>query len=134
MITIEDLNISHKPLTDEQGRNLNALAFKLTKLEDKFGSLFKITSGFRSIEDQYHIYRLRGIDTPPLHSQHLFGNAADIWDPRKTLQDFLLSERGLQALEDIGLWCEHFDCCQKPSPWVHCQQVAPASGSRFFIP
>lgn len=134
MITQDDLNPHGFPLTDKQGANLFVLAQKLTKLETAFGSIFKITSGVRSIEDQYRIYRERGITDPskvPIHSQHLEGNAADIYDNHKTLQSFLLSEKGLECLEDLSLYCEDFSVCPN---WAHIQNAAPASKKRFFLP
>lgn len=132
MIELKDLNIRGHLLTEEQKAHLIALAFKLTKLEDLFGSLFKITSGFRTKEDQIHIYNIRGIyDESKMHffSQHLSGNAADIFDPRRNLEAFLATDKGLKALETIGLYQEAPDQELR----VHLQQVAPRSGKRVFI-
>jgi hypothetical protein len=134
MIAPEDLNPKNFPETSNQKSNLYILAEKLSKLENIFGSLFKITSGLRSMEDQFRIYAERGITDPtkiPVHSQHLLGNAADIYDPHKTLQEFLLSEKGLIVLEDLGLYCEDFSCTPN---WTHLQNAAPASKKRFFLP
>lgn len=130
MITWEDLNPKNFPLTSEQQSNLILLAPLITAMEDAFGSLYKITSGFRSIEDHYRIYREMGIDHPPMGSQHLQGNAVDIYDPRSTLRTWLLTEKGLLALEKQNLYCEQFD----ERPRVHFQRVAPLSKKRFFLP
>lgn len=135
MISIKDLNPKEYLLTLSQEQNLSALASLLTVLEDSFrktpGSfLFTITSGFRSIEDQYRIYRAKGIENPPLKSAHLTGEAADISDPLKKLQEWLLGD-GLKELERLGLYCEEFSHTPK---WAHIQSKKPHSGNRYFLP
>lgn len=131
MIDLDDLNPHAFPLTENQEQNLFELAEKLTKLESAFGALFKITSGFRSISDHYRIYKAKGIEHPPMGSRHLTAQAADIYDPHKTLQEWCLTEHGLGQLEDLGLWCELFEYTLN---WVHFQICPPASGKRFFKP
>lgn len=129
MITFEDLNPHQFEMTEDQKNNLISLAEKLTQFETAFGSLFKITSGLRSIEDHYRIYREKGIDHVPMGSQHLRGNAADISDLHGTLKEFCLSEKGMQLLEELDLYCE-----AGTKGWQHFQQIAPLSGKRFFQP
>lgn len=134
MIELKDLHPKDTELTEEQKDNLTRLAMKLTKLEDAFGSLFKITSGFRTKEDQIRIYKARGVLDEALMkfgSQHLKGNAADIFDPRGNLKVFLNSDAGMKMYEKLGLYFENFSATLN---WVHIQQLPPASGKRFFLP
>lgn len=133
-ISLEDLNPKKFLISKEQKSRLLLLASKLTTLEDAFGSLFKITSGFRSREDQICIYHAKGIfdeSKIPFGSQHLLGNAADIYDPRGTLKAFLLTDKAALVYTNLGLYFEDFAYAKN---WVHIQQVAPSSGRRFFIP
>lgn len=134
MITSEDLNPREYDLTSNQESNLETVATLLTLLEDEFrktpGSfIFQITSGFRSMEDHYRIYRAKGIDNPPLGSKHLTGQAADISDPLGVLAKWV-QEEGLCQLERLNLYCEDPKYTKK---WVHFQDSAPASKHRFFI-
>lgn len=132
MIDVKALNIAGRLLTEEQKENLRKLAEKLTVLEERYGSLFKITSGFRTKEDQIHIYNIRGIyDEKLMHfgSQHMLGNAADIFDPRRNLERWLATEDGLKSLEELGLYQEAPDHELR----THLQQVPPKSGKRVFI-
>jgi len=144
MITIEKLNPKSFELTDEQRENLELLCPLLTEIEAraKCGD-FVVTNGFRSLQDHLRIYhqinerRLKQnlfVVSVPMGSQHLKGNAADIADPKKELQAYLLTEPGLESLEELGLYCERFDYTSQPNPWVHFQRVAPVSNKRFFRP
>lgn len=82
----------------------------------------KMTSGYRSPE---HNAKIGGAKL----SNHMTGNAVDIYDPNKELARFVFRKQLLLA--DYGLYCEDMRCTRN---WVHFQNVAPRSGSRFFIP
>lgn len=134
MITLEDLNPHNFPLTEEQTKNLTLLAEKLTVFENAFlltehGFLFKITSGVRSVEDHYRIYKAKGIDNPPMGSQHLKGAAADISDPNGWLKEFCISEEGLNLRDTLSLHRE-----KGTVGWTHLQLFAPLSGKLDFYP
>ncbi len=137
MIESSDLNPHGFPLTENQEHNLEELAHRLSLLETVFlktpgSSLFKITSGFRSLQDHYRIYKAKGIDHPPMGSKHLTGEAVDVLAPdHGALKVWLLSEPGLQVLEDLEFYCELFDYTKS---WAHFQVCPPASGKRFFQP
>lgn len=135
MITVDDLNPHDFPMTSNQKNNLETLSTLLTILEDEFrktpGSfLFTITSGLRSMADHYRIYKLKGIDSPPLGSRHLLGMAADISDPIGVLATWAQSD-GLQHLERLNLYCEDPAVTKK---YLHVQDGPPHSGNRFFRP
>lgn len=82
----------------------------------------KMTSGYRSPE---HNAKIGGAKL----SNHMTGNAIDIYDPDKSLARFVFQKA--QLLSDHGLYCEDMRCTRN---WVHFQNVAPRSGMRFFIP
>lgn len=128
---IEDLNPHGYEMTDSVKKNLGILSERLLELQDAYidagGSAFIITSGLRSEADQAAL-RAQG-KTRAVHSKHLSGWAADIYDPKKKLQKFL--KENPAVLERIGIWCEDFGSTPN---WVHCQATPPGSGKRFFIP
>lgn len=137
MITAEDLNPKDFLTTSIQGQNLDTLASLLTILEAEFRKtpesfIFKVTSGFRSMADHYRIYKVKGIDHPPLGSKHLTGQAADILDTKHILQAWLGTEEcPNETLVKCNLYCEAF--AATPG-WVHFQDSRPKSGHRFFKP
>lgn len=131
MIEWRDLNPKEFELTENQQENLKDLAERLTRLELEFrkspgGFLFTITSGFRNISDHYRIYRVKGIDRPPMGSQHLTGQAADISDPLGILMAWLNGSSD-EFLASLGLYYE-----KSTLKWVHAQSAPPVSHSRFF--
>lgn len=131
MDNIEDLNPRRYPESPIIKRNLETLFIRLMELQDAYvdqgGEEFLITSGLRSEAQQAEL--IAQGKTKAVHSKHLSGWAADIFDPKKKLQAFIKSDPAI--LQRIGLWCESFD--YTPT-WVHCQATPPASGKRFFIP
>lgn len=65
------------------------------------------------------------------NSRHITGQAIDIADDDGLLDDWLLSDPGQRAIEEIGLWMEHPACTKS---WAHLQTVPPLSGRRVFYP
>lgn len=125
----------------EHQENLRKLCEELLPLREACNFPWIVTNGYRTLEHHEEIYHVKNelrmkAGLMPVHipmgSAHLFGNAVDIADPNKKLQHWLLDH--LDMLEDQGIYCESFDACQFPSPWVHFQRIAPKSGRRFFEP
>lgn len=125
------LNIAGFPTTPGQKQNLLVLANALTVLEGFWiqagGKPFRITSGFRSWQAHEHIYALKGISPAPKGSQHLQGNAADIYDPDRSLQVWLEGD-GEKHMIDLDLYREAPDKELR----VHLQTVPPKSHHRVF--
>lgn len=122
-MTIGELNPHKYVLLTAIEGNLTALARAITRLEENWGSPFTVTSGLRSMEDQLRI------NPTSMHSMHLTGCAADLYDPERKLQTWVLAHEAV--MEGIGLWCEHFSATPT---WVHAQIKSPPSGHRFFYP
>ena len=60
-------------------------------------------------------------------SKHLLGQAVDIRDSNKKLQQWCMANT--KVLEELGLWMEH----PRDTPtWTHVQIVPPNSGNRVF--
>jgi len=66
-----------------------------------------------------------------LRSKHMTAQAIDIYDPDGDFDEWLISERGLKALEEIGLWIEHPAATKG---WAHLQSIPPGSKRRVFYP
>lgn len=112
--------------------NLAILLERVNKVRAAYGKPMIVTSGLRTMEDHLRIYREKGITDQskiPMRSRHLFGQAVDISDPKRELQQWILKNEKL--MEEIGLWFEDFSATPN---WVHMQIVPPASGRRFFKP
>ncbi len=131
MIKLEELNPKKFKTTPEIDANLDELCRRLNLVRAAYGKPMKITSGLRDMEDHKRIYRNKGIadDKIPMGSKHLFGQAADIFDPKQELQTWCLLN--VDKLEEFGLWCESFEVTLN---WVHMQIIPPKSGKRFFKP
>lgn len=65
------------------------------------------------------------------NSKHITAQAVDIYDPDGELDEWCISEEGLAALADIGLWLEN---PASTKSWTHVQTVPPRSGRRVFYP
>ncbi|MBW8783009.1 MAG: hypothetical protein JF599_14150 [Verrucomicrobia bacterium] len=65
------------------------------------------------------------------NSKHMTGLAVDVYDPAGKIDAWLLSERGQQALVDLGVWIEDPGAT---AGWSHWQIVPPGSGRRVFHP
>lgn len=134
MITFNELikgnSIADIPI--EHQHNLEELLKKINMIRAKWGKPMTVTSGYRSMQDHLRIYSQKGITDQkkiPMQSNHLYGRAVDISDPKQELQKFLLANVSL--LEEAGLWCEDFSATKT---WVHLQINPPKSGKRFYMP
>lgn len=131
MITFNELlngnSIADVPIAFQQ--NLQALAKKMNVIRAAYGKPMIVTSGFRSEQQHIKIYHKIGVKNPPMGSNHLRGNACDIYDPKGELKAWVL--QNVEMLEDLGLWCEDFAYTKN---WCHFQQLPPKSGNRFFKP
>lgn len=125
MITKNELNKHGYPTTEEIDFNLDVLLTRLNQLQQACGLVFVITSGLRSMEQQEDLI-MRG-KSGAVHSKHLIGAAADIYDLSGELNKWCLAN--FERLEGIGLWCEN-----RQGPWQHVQIFPPASGHRWFAP
>ncbi len=116
--------------------NLEILLEKLNKVRTEWAKPMRVTSGLRTMAHHLEIYAKKGITDKskiPMKSKHLFGQAADIYDPNKELQQWCKDNE--QFLRDLGLWLEDFSAT---SNWVHFQIVKYGSfkegGSLWFKP
>ena len=118
--------------------NIEELLRRVNVIREKYGKPMIVTSGLRSMYVHKEIYRKINMRRKklgmaevrvPMQSAHLIGKAIDIFDPSGALQKWCLDN--VTVLEDVGLWCEHFD---DTVGWVHMQSAPPKSGSRFFHP
>lgn len=66
-----------------------------------------------------------------MRSHHLACRAVDLFDPDGDLDDWLMTDGGQRALQDIGLWMEHPAATKG---WAHLQTKPPRSGRRVFYP
>lgn len=111
--------------------NLLVLAQRVSKIEDAWFALtserFTITSGLRSEGQQAEL--IKAGKTNATKSKHLFGAAADIYDPEGKIKAWLRENPKL--LIDAQLWCE---AAESTPGWLHCQIIPPASGRCWFIP
>ncbi len=127
MISMKELNPHGYPVTPEIEENLDILLKRLNVVRAAFGKPMSVTSGLRDMAKQEQLINLGKSNA--VHSKHLYGQAADIYDPEQKLQTWCYDN--VERLEAIGLWCEAF----KATPtWVHFQIVPPRSGHRFFAP
>jgi len=133
IIKTADFNKLDKQTQD----NLMVLLERINKIRTAYNKPMIVTSGLRTMEDHLRIYKqiAERNNVPfdqskvPMGSQHLKGAAVDISDPKQELQKWV--KDNIQLLEEVGLWCEHFDYT---SNWVHFQCHPPKSGNRFFKP
>lgn len=127
MIHIGELNPHGYKTTPVIDKNLKILFERLMELQDASEMAFVITSGLRSDEQQLEL-RAQG-KTRAVHSKHLAGAAADVYDPDRILSDWVLSN--IEIVTRCGLWVED---PAYTKDWVHFQMMAPNSGKRVFIP
>lgn len=127
---LSDIDISIQHSIEELIKRVNVVLLA-------YGKPVIVTSGFRSMHDHLRIYseinsKRRKQNLPelkiPLSSKHLSGHAVDIADPGLVLTKWLKGP-GDKLLASNGLYCEDGN-----SNWVHFQDAAPKSGSRWFLP
>lgn len=127
MISLKELNPRKYPTTPEIDANLVILKDRLNAIRAAWARPMTVTSGLRSTEQQKALISQNKSNAT--HSKHLYGQAADIFDPKGELKVWLM--QNIKLLEDIGLWLEDF--AATPT-WVHFQIVPPKSGKRIFKP
>jgi len=132
MITMKELLGAHdiKECNDVQRVNLVILLDRLNKLRKDWGKPMTITSGLRNDEDMKRIYKS---DNYPKKSKHLFGQAADISDPKLELYNWLIAD-DCKKLKEHGFWME-----SGTTNWVHLQIIPmgsynPKTDVRVFKP
>lgn len=125
---IKGMVISDVPIAHQQ--NIQELLNRLNVLREAWGKPMKVTSGYRTTQDQLRIYRGKGVsdDRIPFGSQHLKGAACDIYDPDLSLTKWL-KENKSERLVEVDLYCESGNL-----NWVHFQLYPPKSGNRWFLP
>jgi len=112
--------------------NLGVLLHRLNMFEQFYCKDFKITSGYRSRENQILVYAKRGVTDLkhiPFGSAHMKCCAADIYDPEQKIQEWIVKNES--TMREIGFWFEDFSYTKN---WVHCQTYPPLSMRRFFKP
>ena len=122
--------------------NLQQLHYKLNFVRALYAKPMIVTSGYRSKEDHFRIYKeindKRLEDgkkelTIPWGSNHLIGSAADIHDPFGSLKKWVLDN--LDVVEQMNLYLEKFEATGGlDSGWLHFAIYPPKSGHRFFNP
>lgn len=113
--------------------NLNILLERINKVRALWAKPMTVTSGLRSWEDHTRIYKEKAIkegipydeSKVPKASKHLYGQAVDIFDPDKKLQEWCLLHE--KELLEIGLWLESFTATPN---WCHFQ-IIPYSSWRI---
>lgn len=127
MISSKELNPHNFPTTPEIDQNLAILLERLNKVRSAWAKPMTITSGLRDQAKQAAL--IAAGKSNASKSKHLSGQAADVYDPNRELQKWVMDNMSL--IESIGLWMEDFNSTPN---WVHFQTVPPASGNRIFIP
>lgn len=142
--SINEINKTGSLLSITQQNNINNLINSLNIVRRAWGKPMVVTSGFRSLDDQFRIYRnlfeqrkapFNNVpagakfedykDRVPTGSAHLSGEAVDINDPSGSLYTWLNNNQHI--LELAGLYME-----ANTYGWVHLQ-TRPTS-RRVFIP
>ena len=127
MKSLQDLNPHQLQTTSEIDENLAVLFGKIQRIQESYGKNLVITSGLRSRSNQEVL--IKAGKSTATQSKHLFGQAADIYDPFGNLQKWIHENEAL--VEDLDVYFEDFN---HTSTWVHIQIVPPISKKRFFIP
>ena len=128
--------VKKEDMPEDHQKNLEELLEKINKVRYAWGKPMRVTSGYRSKEDQIRIYkdlaaqRKQVFDESkiPWGSAHLKCAAVDISDPDGSLYDWTHDNEAL--MEEIGVWMEVKDDQAR----VHFQIYAPKSGKRWFSP
>lgn len=110
---------------------LKVLHERMNLVRKAYNKPMIITSGLRTKAEHTRIYAEKGVAAQkvPWGSQHLFGGACDVADPKGELAAWCL--KNVEVLEKAKLWCED---PAHTRGWMHFQVVPPRSGNRFFKP
>lgn len=130
MIYIRELT-KEIPSDGDHYINLTHLHYKLNVIRAAYQKPMIVTSGYRTKEEHFSIYKKKGVDVwnIPTKSQHLIGAAADISDPQGDIKNWVTNN--ITLMEKLDLYMESFDIT---TSWLHLQLFQPNSGKRFFYP
>lgn len=124
---LRKLNPKGYGLTREQSVNIVKLADTYLAICTLFKQPPRITSGYRSLDEQVDLYRRMG-KKAPMGSAHCKAAAMDLAD------EFGLIYETLSQPENLlkhGIYLEH----KSATPtWCHVQIIPPVSGRRIFYP
>jgi len=111
--------------------NLENLHMRMNAIRSLYNKPMIVTSGYRTKEQHKSIYLKKGVNEVDIkyRSQHLIGNACDIYDPNGDLKSWC--NNNVEVVESYQLWLEDFNYTPR---WVHFQTLPPLSYKRFFIP
>lgn len=130
-MTLAELNKKKYPTDQVVASNLLTLRQRLNQIEALWEAAgnapFMVTSGLRSDTEQTNM--IKAGKSKATKSKHLFGCAADVYDPEDKIKEWLKANPDI--LRDAQLWCEHWDFTPG---WLHVQIVPPGSGNRWFFP
>jgi hypothetical protein len=137
MLSLEEIIHCGKSSDDLDPQKLEQckdLLDRVNKVRLAYNQAMTVTSGVRTWADHLRIYAAKGItdlNKIPKRSHHLEtvidSAAVDIADPGLKITAWLKANPDI--LEDAGLYCEEGN-----DSWVHFQNTAPASGSRWLLP
>lgn len=125
MITREEIVPYGYVLNSCESDNVAKLIIVMNKIRAEYGMPMRVTSGFRSQEDE------KRIDPAHPNSLHTMGLAVDIEDPDPERRLWNWCIERMDFLIEVGAWLE--DRLYSKNH-VHFQVFPPASGNRVFIP
>jgi hypothetical protein len=135
--------VKKEDMPEDHQKNLEELLEKINKVRYAWAKPMRVTSGYRSKDDQIRIYKELNeqrkkaaekagkpfVETAtPWGSAHLKCAAVDISDPDGSLYQWTRDNEAL--MEEIGVWMEVKDDQAR----VHFQIYPPKSGNRWFSP
>ena len=128
--------VKKEDMPEDHQKNLEELLEKINKVRYAWAKPMRVTSGYRSKDDQIRIYKSLAAQRGqtfdeskiPWGSAHLKCAAVDISDPDGSLYQWTRDNEAL--MEEIGLWMEVKDDQAR----VHFQIYPPKSGNRWFSP
>jgi hypothetical protein len=125
LISFDEIVPQGVSLTERQKANVSKLLRVMNQIRAEYGTLMRVTSGFRTPEMEARI------DPAHPRSAHTRGEAVDILDPspENRLWNWCLDH--LDLLEELGVYLESKTYCPMH---VHFQTCPPSSGHRVFIP
>jgi hypothetical protein len=133
---IKGHNIADIPILHQQ--NLEETLKASNIIRTAWGKPMTCTSGYRSMQDHLRIYSEKmgkNFDPKkvPMHSHHLYGEAADFSDPNLELTAWLKTPEGVKVAEQANVFFEEGN-----SNWLHVQTRPFGSyvmgGTRWFKP